>query len=516
MYCAYLRKSRLDIEAERHGDMATLERQKQILLDFAKRNNFPITKIYKEVVSGESIDSRPEMQKLLDEVESGLWQGVLVVEVERLARGDTIDQGIVSRAFKRHNTKIITPIKTYEPNNEFDEEYFEFGLFMSRREYKVITRRIQRGRVQSAKEGKYISSVPPYGFDKVKLTDQKGYTLAPNPNEAPIVKMIFEKYISGMGMTAIATELDKMGITPRYRPTWGKSTISDILKNPVYVGKIRWSYKKEFKNYNNTGKTHRETRDEYILVDGLHPALISWEDFDRAQEIRKHNTHKAVKKDLSLKNPLAGVVHCKNCGALMTRVGVNSKNTHPTLRCSNKYCNNVSAPIYLVENAIINSMKDWITKTELNLEKEYSEASRKQVAQGSITKLKKEIETINNQIKKTYDLLEQGIYDINTFSERNTHLATRKNEAETKLSDLTAANQHHLSLSEIRDIILPRVKALVESYFTVDNIDIRNNILKSVLIDVTYTKSVRNTRGKRDNSNFTLELFPRLLSDYQL
>lgn len=68
------------------------------------------------------------MQQLLREVESGMWDGVLVVEVERLARGDTIDQGVVARSFQYSNTLIITPLKTYDPNNEYDEEYFEFGL----------------------------------------------------------------------------------------------------------------------------------------------------------------------------------------------------------------------------------------------------------------------------------------------------------------------------------------------------------------------------------------------------
>lgn len=56
--------------------------------------------------------------------------GVLVVEVERLARGDTSDQGRVAKTFKFSDTLIITPSKTYDPNNEYDEEYFEFGLFM--------------------------------------------------------------------------------------------------------------------------------------------------------------------------------------------------------------------------------------------------------------------------------------------------------------------------------------------------------------------------------------------------
>ena len=140
-YCLYLRKSRTDLDAEANGETETLARHEKILLDLAKRMHLDVTEIYREVVSGETISSRPVVQRVLNEVENGLWDGVLVVEVERLARGDTIDQGIVSRAFKFSNTKIITPLKTYDPNNEYDEEYFEFGLFMSRREYKTIRKR---------------------------------------------------------------------------------------------------------------------------------------------------------------------------------------------------------------------------------------------------------------------------------------------------------------------------------------------------------------------------------------
>ena len=101
------------------------------------------------------------MQQLLQDVEDGLWAGVLVMEVERLARGNTLDQGIVSNTFKYSSTKIITPVKTYDPNNEFDEEYFEFGLFMSRREYKTIRRRLHTGTLTSVREGKFVMSTPP-------------------------------------------------------------------------------------------------------------------------------------------------------------------------------------------------------------------------------------------------------------------------------------------------------------------------------------------------------------------
>ena len=136
-YCIYLRKSRKDLEAEQHGEGETLARHERALLSLAKKNNLIISSIYREVVSGETIAARPVMQQLLHEVEQNLWDGVLVMEVERLARGDTIDQGVVQRAFQYSSTLIITPSKTYDPANEFDEEYFEFGLFMSRREWTL-------------------------------------------------------------------------------------------------------------------------------------------------------------------------------------------------------------------------------------------------------------------------------------------------------------------------------------------------------------------------------------------
>ena len=150
----YLRKSRADIQAEEQGELETLARHEKTLTELALKHGYNIVKTYREVVSGESIAARPEMQKLLTEVEAGIYDNVLVMEIERLARGDSIDQGVIARAFRYTGIKIVTPVKVYDPSNEFDEEYLEFGLFMSRREYKTINRRLQAGRLASIKEGK--------------------------------------------------------------------------------------------------------------------------------------------------------------------------------------------------------------------------------------------------------------------------------------------------------------------------------------------------------------------------
>lgn len=86
-YAIYLRKSREDIEAEKYGEGETLARHEKILTTLAKKRKLHISKVYREVVSGETISERKEMQKLLRDVENEKWTGVLVVEVERLARG---------------------------------------------------------------------------------------------------------------------------------------------------------------------------------------------------------------------------------------------------------------------------------------------------------------------------------------------------------------------------------------------------------------------------------------------
>lgn len=511
MYCIYLRKSRADLELEAKGEMETLARHKKILLDFSKSMGVSIGKIYEEVVSGESIEARPVVRQLLDEVEQGVWEGVFVMEVERLARGDTIDQGIVARAFKMGNAKIITPIKSYDPNNEFDEEYFEFGLFMSRREYKTINRRIQTGRIASAKEGKYLGATPPYGYDRVRIKGDKGYTLKINTEESPAIQMMFDLYIGGDGMTTIGAKLDSMGIRPRNSDKWDKSTISNILSNPVYMGKIRWSHRVD-KKYMESGeiKVKRVVNDSPILVDGLHPAIITEEQFKEAQEVRKRNTRKTTKKDLVLKNPLSGIVYCRLCGGLMTRLAPNKRNAYSTLKCPNRYCNNVSAPIFLVEKKILESLHTWVNRYKLKTKATKRKPESQELKKKAITYQKKELDTINKQISNTYDLLEQGVYTVEIFTLRNSELSQRKVEIEQQIKEtemeLEKDRQRNVADAEA----LPRMIGILEAYDTATNAQEKNAMLHEILEKVLYQKDTPNTRGNLNNDNFTIHVFPKL------
>ena len=96
-YAMYLRKSRADIELEALGEGETLRKHQAMLENLAAKHDIHPDQIviYREIVSGESIQDRPEVQKLLEDVYAKKYKGVLVVEVERLARGNTKDQGEV-------------------------------------------------------------------------------------------------------------------------------------------------------------------------------------------------------------------------------------------------------------------------------------------------------------------------------------------------------------------------------------------------------------------------------------
>lgn len=334
IYDAYLRKSRADAELEKLKKFDTLKQHEKLLRDRAKQLGIKIRHFYREVVSGESIQDRPEIQKVLAEVETGVPDGILVVEVERLTRGDAKDQGTVAQTFKYTNTKIITLNKIYDPNSEEDEEYFEFGLFMSRREYKTINRRMQRGRIANVLEGKYCASEPPLGYKKVRVKYGKGHTLEPIPEEAEIVKEMFQKRADGMGHDIICNWLNTLDIKPKKSDVWTPSTVKGILSNPIYIGKIRWNSNKQQKilvNGQIIKKRKKGSKDDIILVEGLHPAIIEEKLFNIVQGVQPNKA--STKHSTELQNPLATLIKCADCGrSMQRRPYYDNKKQEPKLR----------------------------------------------------------------------------------------------------------------------------------------------------------------------------------------
>ena len=511
-YSLYLRKSRADLEAEERGEGETLARHEKMLIELARRYGFSIGKIYREIVSGESIESRPVVQELLRDVESGRWKGVLVVEVERLARGDTMDQGRVAKSFKFSNTKIITPIKIYDPNNEFDEEYFEFGLFMSRREYKTINRRLQRGRVSSVKEGKFVGSIAPYGYDRVKIKKDKGFTLEKN-DEASTVEKIFNLYAyNDIAINEVVRQLNIGGYKPRKAEEWTISAVKDILSNPVYIGKIRWDSRKTVKEYKN-GKivNTRPRNSDYILCDGLHEPIIDMDTWNIVQEKRSKHTP-AVIHNKMVQNPLVGIVYCGKCGKVMQRRPYKAKGWEPTLMCPNKDCDNVSSKLCIVEEKIISSLKDWLKDYRIDYDDYVMEAKNKKRNnyEESIANLKKELEVQNKKLANVYDFFEEGTYTREMFSERCQLISATITNLQLNIEEFEKQIELENKKDEGKRALIPKVENVLDLYPNLQTAEQKNNLLKTIVKRVEYLKTEKAIKKDSDPTNFELDIYPNI------
>lgn len=212
MLIIYLRKSRKDMDYFKDESIEkTLQRHEKELQDFIISifgKPIPEHNIYREVASGDTIEDRPVIQEVLSIIEEDDKKGVICIEIERLARGNTMDQGIIAQTFQYTNTKIITPFKIYNLDNEDDLSYFEDGLYQARKYLKYTKRILSRGRLRSVKDGKYVGSVLPYGFNKIKLPNEKGYILVINESEAKVIRLMADLFIDGLNTTYTVQEND--------------------------------------------------------------------------------------------------------------------------------------------------------------------------------------------------------------------------------------------------------------------------------------------------------------------
>jgi len=511
----YLRKSRKDDEAEARGEGETLKRHEKILFSLANSMRIVIDEdsIYREIVSGDSIASRPVVQKLISDVESGMWTGVFVVEVERLARGDTMDQGLMAQAFKFSHTKIITPLKTFNPDNESDEEYFEFGLFMARREYKTINRRLCNGRISSVNEGKYVGNIPPYGYDRVKIKGDKGFTLIENEEEAEVVRLIFKLYAHDKYLqNEIVRELERLNIKPRVAKSWSSASIKDILINPVYIGMIKWKGRKQVKqSKNGVIKISRpRNKDDVILQKGLHKPLISEETWELTQE-RKKLTAPKVPKDMSCKNPLAGVVICGKCGSNMYRRPYNQRNQEASLICTNKGCDNVSSKLRLVEEKLLESLKLWLDNYKIDYENGNKESiDYISLHKTSIKKLDKELIKAEKKLGNVCDYFEEGVYSKEVYYERSKTILTDIEELKGKIAKKKELLEQLETEQNYKNDYIPKVQTIIDVYNSDISMEQKNELLKSVLEKVEYTKTEKAIKRTSDPYNFQLDIYPKI------
>ena len=479
----------------------TLSRHRQILDRYCKDKKLNVVEVLEEVVSGESLAARPQMMRLLDLVSTGIYAGVVCMDIERLSRGSSMEAGYIMQIFQTNYCKIITPGKTFDLQNESDEQFTDMKFMFSRYELKTINKRLVRGRNQSASEGKFMGSMAPYGYRAYKLPGVKGNSLRIEPEEAKVVQMIYDMYgKQGMGYNAIAYALNDMHI-PARKGEWSQTSIVNILTNEVYLGKIRWRrepVKKVVKD-GFLAKT-RILNDDYELYDGMHEPIITEEQWALVKAAQKKRNHASVNTDRQLQNPFAGILVCGKCGAIMKRtVPDKRRNPTPWFRCTTRGCDCKIIKCEVVENSIRDAMQEWLDEYTIQIEADQQPkvdpiATALEAVRGQLAQLQLQQENI-------CEYLEKGVYTIDMFTKRNASLAKEINQLQSAEADLLRQQSESSQKKQETVQIIPTTQHILESYPILSPAE-KNRLWKLVMKKATVYRS--------QDDKLTVNIYPNL------
>ena len=481
IWLMYLRKSRQDNPDESVAEV--LAKHEAILQEWAKRelgHEIPEDCIYREIVSGESISEREEVQSLLARIEDPRVVGVVVVEPQRLSRGDLEDCGLLISTLRYTKTLVATPMMTYDMENKMERRFFQDELMRGRDFLEYTKEILLRGRIAAVKRGCYIGREAPYGYDKVMLG--KDHSIEPNKN-ADVVKLVFDLYVNqDKTYYQIACHLNDLKIPSPRGGEWGRDTIRKMLMNDHYTGKVSFNKIKHTTMVENgvrITKKLTQPQEEVIIAEGKHPAIIDNETFQKAQERLKKNP--STKRDFVLQNPYAGIMYCAGCGRAITR--------HPyklaglRLECRSRPKCYKSAKYDDVEKAVITALEE-SELPALQAKMRNGEGNSIAIQKKLLERLEKQMEEFRQQEEKQYDLLETGVYTQDRFEQRNAALRKKMEECQEKIYETKATMPKQVDYAE-RVVSLEKAIAALKDPDV--SAEVKNRLLKAIVKKIEFS-----------------------------
>jgi hypothetical protein len=347
-------------------------------------------------------------------------------------------------------TIVITVQYTYDLNDDRDRELFEREL-MRGNEYLQYTKKIlQDGKLLAAKSGQYIGTVPPYGYKKVVYKDGKKNcrTLEPLPEEAAVVKRIFELYRSGVGSTGICDVLEAECARAPKGKQWSPTTVTNILFNVHYLGKVRWNYRRKTLSVEDGEiQKRRLLAEDYLVFDGLHPAIIDQELWDAVHEIKGKLPRIPLEKEA--KNPLAKIIYC-SCGKAMAYKQNRHKGVNvglPRLGCSYPRCKeNGSAILREILDEVAAVLQEGIEEFEERIGAGADNSA--EIHRQLIQRLEKKLEELQELEVKQWDEKTKGGMPDHVFHRLNAQTVAEIESVTQALCEAKNAAPQHIDLKD--------------------------------------------------------------------
>ncbi|WP_283154131.1 recombinase family protein [Guptibacillus hwajinpoensis] len=408
----YLRKSRGDLEKD-------LTKHQQILTDIAEKSGWQY-RVYSEIGSAENIEFRPIMKELLLDISNKLFDGVLVMDVDRLGRGDKSDQAQIESTFKNSSTFLVTPQKVFNFHNESDAMLSDVQGMLARFEYIQIKKRLNQGKKAGAKFGNWTNGPPPFPY----YYDRQSKGLKVDESKRDIYLLLKQKVLNGEPLHSIAVEFNKKGFRTNRNKLWTDVALHRILTNEVHLGRVIYGKSTGSGHINKkTSPKRNKNRNEWIVATNAHEALLTMHEYSLLQSNLFKN--KLIpKRARNATYPLTGLIKCGSCNASINFTRKRKKNYMQVIvkkcqkpdwlgnRCGNRGVKQETI-LLLLKKELENHLNC------LSQSKTANKSRKDHVILNRYNEITKERMKYKNALERTRELYELGEYERDLFMVRS-------------------------------------------------------------------------------------------------
>ena len=321
---------RLSVEDNKNRGNS-IEHQQMLLRNFVAVNpEFQVVKTYIDNGKTGTNFERPAFQEMIQNIEAGKIQCVIVKDLSRLGR-NYIDTGYyIQSYFPAYKVRFIALNENFDTEKEDTNNILLPVLNMINESYALDTgKKIKKQATRDKKAGKFIGARPPYGYKK---SPDDCHKLMVDEETAPIVKQIFQWVLEDVSLEKIALMLNEAGVlTPSFyskekglisskkligQGYWNTFTIIHIIENETYTGDMV-----QGKSTKIGKKQVRTDKKDWIIVKNTHEPIISKETFEKVQQCRMQKAEKSKSQNKTpyTENVLKGKIYCQCCGKNLNR-----------------------------------------------------------------------------------------------------------------------------------------------------------------------------------------------------
>ncbi|MCT4509517.1 MAG: recombinase family protein [Tepidibacter sp.] len=377
-------------------------------------------------ISGKSIKNRIALQQLLEDCTKSKFDEVMVWKTNRLARSSRDLLNIV-HILGENNVGFSSITENFETSTATGKLLMTMLAGVGEFERTTIVENVKMGMKQRAKQGKWNGGRV-LGYKSVKINNKEETRLEVVEEEAAIVKEIFTMYSKGKGLKAIANELNHIGYKTSRGNSFGVMGVKGILKNPVYIGKIRFNRFVDWANKRRKGKN-----EDYILVEGNHEAIIDEEIWNKVQELYNLKSKKPA-RNFDGSYPLTGLLRCPVCGIGMVCGRTTNKLKDGTKKVIKYYycgnfknkgsavCKSNSIRADKANEYVFSRIKEVLNNEKIlkDIVVKLNETRVEKIKplETQLKGVKNNLKELNNKKNKVFELYEDGIIEKKTLGAR--------------------------------------------------------------------------------------------------